>query len=75
MDSGCPKELATQILSDSDYSTKVAPTTLTKLAIFHMIFKKMHCKGVFIPNADVHRRGVPTDGHCGHGGGGSKISK
>jgi len=28
MDSACPKELATQILSDSDHSTKVAPTTL-----------------------------------------------
>jgi len=35
-----------------------------------MIFKKMHCKGgVFIPNADVHRRGeVQTDGHGGGGG-------
>ena len=28
MDSACPKELATQTLSDSDHSTKVAPTTL-----------------------------------------------
>ena len=28
MDSACPKELATEILSDSDHSTKVAPTTL-----------------------------------------------
>jgi len=29
MDSACPKELATEILSDSDHSTMVAPTTLT----------------------------------------------
>jgi len=28
MDSAFPKELATEILSDSDHSTKVAPTTL-----------------------------------------------
>ena len=28
MDSACPKELTTEILSDSDHSTKVAPTTL-----------------------------------------------
>ena len=27
MDSACPKELATEILSVSDHSTKVAPTT------------------------------------------------
>jgi len=29
MDSACPKELATEILSDSDHSIKVALTTLT----------------------------------------------
>ena len=28
MDSACLKEIATHILSDSDHSTKVAPTTL-----------------------------------------------
>jgi len=28
MNSACPKELATEILSDSDLPTKVAPTTL-----------------------------------------------
>jgi len=28
MDSACPKELATEFLSDSDHSFKVAPTTL-----------------------------------------------
>jgi len=28
MDSACPKELATKTSSDSDHSTKVAPTTL-----------------------------------------------
>jgi len=28
MDSACPKELSTEILSDSGHSTKVAPTTL-----------------------------------------------
>jgi len=32
MDLACPKELATEILSDSDHSTKVAPTTLRKAA-------------------------------------------
>jgi len=30
VDSACPKELAAKILSDSDHSTKVAPTTLMK---------------------------------------------
>ena len=30
MDSACPKEHVTEILSDSDHSTKVAPTTLTR---------------------------------------------
>ena len=44
-----------------------------------MIFKKMHCKGgVFIPTADVHRRGVggcqPMDMY-GHGGGGGQKSR
>jgi len=29
MDSACPEKDATEILSDSDHSTKVAPTTLT----------------------------------------------
>ena len=29
MDSACPKVLAIQILSDSDHSTKVAPTTIS----------------------------------------------
>jgi len=33
MDSACPKELPTQILSDSDHSTKVAPTTLSYYSI------------------------------------------
>jgi len=28
MNSACPKELATEFLSDSDHSTKVAPSTL-----------------------------------------------
>jgi len=28
MDSACPEKDATQFLSDSDHSTKVAPTTL-----------------------------------------------
>jgi len=28
MDTACPKEHVTEILSDSDHSTKVAPTTL-----------------------------------------------
>ena len=27
-DTACPKELATEILSDSNHSTKVSPTTL-----------------------------------------------
>jgi len=78
MDSAYPKELATQILSDSDHSTKVAPTILTNLSIFNMIFKKIHCKGggVFIPNADVHRRGGENRWTCADmGEGGSKISK
>jgi len=30
MDSACPEKDAPEILSDSDHSTKVAPTTLTK---------------------------------------------
>jgi len=32
MNSACPKELATEILSDSDHTTKVAPTTLNYMA-------------------------------------------
>jgi len=31
MDSACLKELATEISSDSDHSTKVAPTTLKQV--------------------------------------------
>jgi len=31
MDSACPEKDVTEILSDSDHSTKVAPTTLSKL--------------------------------------------
>jgi len=34
MDSACPKEHATEILSDSDHSTKVASTTLSALRNF-----------------------------------------
>jgi len=30
MDLACPEKDATEILSDSDHSTKVAPTTLTR---------------------------------------------
>ena len=33
MDSACPKELVTEILSDSDHSTKVAPTTLSLMSV------------------------------------------
>jgi len=33
MDSACPVKAATEILSASDHSTKVAPTTLKKTII------------------------------------------
>jgi len=47
MNSAGPKELATEILSDSDHSTKVAPTTLrgnfqpwTELGTLNRILKE-----------------------------------
>jgi len=48
MDSAC-LELATQILSDSDHSTMVAPTTLKQasLMIKHVFDQKPYC--VFFP--------------------------
>jgi len=55
MDSACPKELATQILSDSDHSTKVAPTTLNlKVALGSAIQMKRCRREVSIDMAD-HR--------------------
>jgi len=48
MDSACPKELATEILSDSDHSTKVAPTTLNKA------YTKGHFDSVLVGIKYVH---------------------
>jgi len=40
MDSACPEKDATEILTDSDHSTKVAPTTLTlRISIEKKSFK------------------------------------
>jgi len=45
MDSACPEKDATEILSDSDHSTKVAPTTLTSTYLFikhYLLFLKTY---------------------------------
>jgi len=38
MDSACPDKDATEILRDSDHSTKVAPTTVTQILERHWEF-------------------------------------
>jgi len=49
MDSACPKELATEILNDSDHSTKVAPTTLRQIkGTFFFPQSRIKCSKRFI---------------------------
>jgi len=69
MDSACPKELATEILSDSDHSTKVVPTTLRSNKMFSgTLLKKIYLLLNFFSNLFLVENSLVEPRQCDYDG-------